>query len=647
MSDYTNSPLDGRPIMMMRLRYGNEVPGIWERLQKQLIRYKECADEVWFSTGVGIPPIGEHRRLAELIGKHAAELRKHGIIPSLQIQATIGHGDSITAAAGADGKTWGSYVGKNGEKCRYINCFRQEGFLEYIRQMCEFHAQWHPGSVWIDDDLRLDNHSPAMEFCGCYCPHCLSLFSREEGRKYTREELIDACGKEPELQKRWEEFGAKGISTVAEIIVRAFQKYSPETRFGLQHCIDPARKIVFDALAQASGKRIGSRPGGGAYTDHDPYGLIDKGFFLNYQIAEQPGYELLDQICPEIEDCPRTFRCKTTQGLRLESLLYLSLGMDSLSYFIIDPPLETPEWYGEELFKPLAAEAADFREYIRHNTGTVAGGIRICTKRPASQLGLPFVGLPQAAYSAKGCCIQLCKEDAETLSAEKLTEIFKGDVILDGEAAVELEKRKLSALTGGVTASYLNESVSDYPTDDPFNAGLAVIRHTPFSEKRYCFAIPENLSCRVVSRYKDRTGKDFGAATLLVEMPAGNRIALIGYDGYKTEYITSSRVNFLYRVCDWVSHHSLPVLPAQAVQCLQVPRLAVTGELKSVTVINPTISFQKPFELVLRGVPEGQEFAEWHIPSEMPVNVRLRREDGCVTAELPGMMPWGIGWLKL
>ena len=90
MSDYTNSPLDGRPIMMMRLRYGNEVPGIWERLQKQLIRYKECADEVWFSTGVGIPPIGEHSRLAELIGKHAAELRKHGIIPSLQIQATIG-----------------------------------------------------------------------------------------------------------------------------------------------------------------------------------------------------------------------------------------------------------------------------------------------------------------------------------------------------------------------------------------------------------------------------------------------------------------------------------------------------------------------------------------------------------------------------
>ena len=76
---------------------------------------------MWFSTGVGIPLLEKHRKRSKYMAEHAKVLRANGIIPSLQIQATLGHGDDITAAAGAEGKMWGSYVGVNGRTSANIS----------------------------------------------------------------------------------------------------------------------------------------------------------------------------------------------------------------------------------------------------------------------------------------------------------------------------------------------------------------------------------------------------------------------------------------------------------------------------------------------------------------------------------------------
>ena len=119
-----------RPQLIIRLRFGHEEPEIWRRTFQQLAKCREICDEVWFSTGVGIYTLDEHRRLSSLMASHAAELRDVGIIPSLQVQATLGHSDSATEQAGAPGKTWGSYVGRNGEQCRFINCPTQPAFLD-------------------------------------------------------------------------------------------------------------------------------------------------------------------------------------------------------------------------------------------------------------------------------------------------------------------------------------------------------------------------------------------------------------------------------------------------------------------------------------------------------------------------------------
>jgi len=46
--------------------------------------------------------------------------------------------------------------------------------------------------------------------------------------------------------------------------------------------------------------------------------------------------DYIDQCCPEIETCPRSFTCRTGQGLAVETLLHLAQGMNSVSYLIID-----------------------------------------------------------------------------------------------------------------------------------------------------------------------------------------------------------------------------------------------------------------------------------------------------------------------
>lgn len=641
-----------RPLMILRLRAGHEKKEVWDRLYPQLVLAKECCDEVWFSTGIGVPVLDEHRENSALMAGYAEDLRKIGIVPSLQIQATLGHSDAITASAGADGKTWGSYVGVHGEQCQYINCPRQEGFLEYFRELSRIYAQWHPGSVWIDDDLRLYNHSPAPDPWGCYCKDCLAAFSKEEGHDYTREELVEAYGKDPELLERWKDFGVRSLKQVAKIIVETFLEVSPETRFGLQHGHHLERLPTFEALRKYSGSRIGSRPGGGTYGDHDPYTIFDKMLFISHQIVTQPGYDMFGQIAPEIESCPRTFTCKTSHGHRLESLLYLAAGSDSLSYFIMDPLLETPEWYGRELLKPLAEEAACYKDYIRHNSGTFPGGIGVAvdslaTFMPVNSLGLPLIGIPFAAVSPANCGMVITRNAAERYPESELEKLFGSGCILDGYAVEALQQRGLSHLIGNIHVEKVEKSTAEYYTADPLNNGFETRFHSTLFNNRFRFEVPENVEYRALGVYRDVKGGEYGIASLIFTTPAGGRCALLGYEGFHIHYISSDRVRMLNRIADWISDNKLPARSAEPAQIVFVPAVTGEQELRSVTVVNPTIGIQKRFEVILRGVPADRKEFYWCVPAAEPVPLPFVRNGEECHVVLPEILPWGIGWLKI
>jgi len=59
---------------------------------------------------------------------------------------------------------------------------------EYQRQCYAALAGSRPDFIWADDDVRLENHAPAIQMA-CFCDLCLAEYGAQCGRTWTREEL--------------------------------------------------------------------------------------------------------------------------------------------------------------------------------------------------------------------------------------------------------------------------------------------------------------------------------------------------------------------------------------------------------------------------------------------------------------------------
>ena len=80
----------GFPRLMLRLSPGNtETDARWEETLDIIKRAPGCCDDVWFSTGTGVPHLSWRRERAARIARASSELRAVGIGASLQVQATI------------------------------------------------------------------------------------------------------------------------------------------------------------------------------------------------------------------------------------------------------------------------------------------------------------------------------------------------------------------------------------------------------------------------------------------------------------------------------------------------------------------------------------------------------------------------------
>ncbi|HHU14675.1 MAG: hypothetical protein ACOX7Q_08795 [Kiritimatiellia bacterium] len=393
------------PLMMIRLRAPHTADDAqWAKTRTVLVANRGACDEVWFSTGIGVPTLAWHAAHAERLARYAAELRAAGIVPSLQVQATLGHSDELSALEGTPAKTWGGFTGRGGTECRHCNCPRQPDFLAYVREMSRLYASFKPRSVWIDDDLRVAGHAPGSPWgkvkdgwIGCWCPTCLAAFNAEMKTNWTRETLDAAMAKDTKLFDRWEAFSFAGIAAVARAIAEEFHKVSPTTRLAYQHgdYRNDSLLAVFRALHEATGLPVGSRPGGGAYYDQNPNLQMIKAFGAAYTRKQLGNPDWIDTWCPEVETYPRAFASRTAQGIMNEAFVNLALGMNTVSLLIMDTRYETDAWYGECLLAPLAAERSVLEGYRKHNEGSVPVGLKDATTVSKGKLyEFALVGVP-------------------------------------------------------------------------------------------------------------------------------------------------------------------------------------------------------------------------------------------------------------
>ena len=98
------------PFCALRFGYRFTQPDKWPKMRAALEKNRPAFDEVWFSTGVSFPSLAWHEEHARQCAKAADDLRKLGIIPSIEIQTIIGHGDDLLGSVDCSGQDWGTMV---------------------------------------------------------------------------------------------------------------------------------------------------------------------------------------------------------------------------------------------------------------------------------------------------------------------------------------------------------------------------------------------------------------------------------------------------------------------------------------------------------------------------------------------------------
>ena len=380
---------DDLPLYSIRFSSEQTRPDFWPQTLDVFRRHPGVMDEVWFSTGVRYPVMDWHRRNAAEQTAAAADLRKLGVTPSLQVQVTLGHGIVKGVPDQWAGKTWTGFVGHAGGECACSACPTDERFIRYIVDSTALYAAYKPAWVWIDDDFRTIGHGPEAKWkynqdlrdYGCWCDRCLGLFNSQEGSCCSRQELYEKMGSDPALADRWDAFSLGSLAKVAERIAARFHELSPETRFGLQHCphLTNHQGLIFKALYRATGNQgVGSRPGGGWYQDHTFYGQIQKAYFEVRQKNIIGNIPEITLYTPEIETYPRVFSSRSGRSMVIEALAALTMGMDTLSLYFFDcrpPNCESVDFYERRFVEPLAKAEPMLRAFRRWTKGAQPSGL--------------------------------------------------------------------------------------------------------------------------------------------------------------------------------------------------------------------------------------------------------------------------------
>lgn len=372
------------PVLQFRLESDHTSSDeAWARTYAMLRKAPELCDEIWFGTGFGMPRLDTHRANAERIRRAMEDVRRLGWSPALQIQATIGHGGPFTEGKDYSGRDWTGWTGSTGREDKCCNCPRDPRFLRYMREMSRIYAELHPASVWIDDDLRIDNHYPASRSSldGCWCDGCIAAFNAETGGKWTRQTLEKAARKDAKLRVAYEEFAIRSVAAVARAIGEEFHAVSPETMLSLQHCIEATRTIaaIIRALNEASGKGVGYRPGGGrigrgAYYDKNPNDQLLKAVYSAWSRKNNAGFGDVALWTTEIACFPRTYGTKSAQATIMEAFTGLVYGMDAVSALVLNYGMEDEDLYFRFRVKPMADAAKTLRAYAKSCEGSVPVG---------------------------------------------------------------------------------------------------------------------------------------------------------------------------------------------------------------------------------------------------------------------------------
>ena len=656
------APMTSRPLISMRLWEQHLKPALLAEHLALLQRRRGACDGVWFASEYGFPPLAFHQDCASRMAQAAARVRTAGISASLQISNTIGHG-SCHQSLDFRGFAWPPMMAVDGTVTPYCACPREPAFHAYLDALTRAYCAWQPDRLWIDDDLRMHNHHPVAY--GCFCDRCLTEFNAATGQAWTRNALGAAINEQNDLDVRaaWLHFSRASQAGVARTVARAAIAVAPACRLGVQHSDQavggyngPDWEPVFRVLQEVSGRAVGSRPGGGFYTDHRPREMLDKALFTGLQNARLPdGIEISSYEC---ENLPGTVTGKSARGTALECTLALAHGCNSLSFTPLMFAHESTEWH-ERMLTEIAAWRPFWSHYVAANEHTTGTGIELVLSRrhalrrlnpgepPFAWAQCDFGSFPQLATLGLPLCWNgqtpaalLCASAAWGVDASELRALLARGLLIDGEAVEVLAQRGLAQVLG-LRPEPVGVEWGDIAfTDDPLNAGYAGQRITCGG---FLFGTARSFEllrgkARSLARYARFDGTLGGMETAAVEFPDGGRLVVFGW-GLANPTVTAGRRHQILAAANWAAHGRWPVTLDTPSQVVVVPRVDARGRLATVLLMNVSLDPTPPLTLSLHQ-PTAAEAWTWRRPFDPDVVLAAG-----ATLSLPPLAPWSVGVL--
>lgn len=604
---------DGFRSMIRLWMAHHEDEALNSSLMDAFAKYPDCCDEVWFEFDC-IP--GESKasmdEKAEKLKAAAERMRAAGIVVSTQVVA-IGHPQGEPAfpndpeSLKKNRYGYRPVVSNTGYAATTQTCPRDTAFANFhARVYAHYCGAVKPYAVYIDDDLRVVSHNPAPVIC--FCDECLKLFGERTGTGWTRASLTKALEDNVPagIRKEWVKFSAEGLAQYARTVSRAVHEVTPETRMGYQDVAFHEMlfenwdwKPLLDAMREETGLEPVVRPGHGYYNDWTPRDMFSKAYGISRQIHRMPDY--VSSFSPEIEGYLHKSTGKSPQGLCTETMLYLGIGANSMSYAIICGNNEPMEWYADNYFRYLDMYHDLFKGFVAFNKESHPAGI--------------------------GSYVSPNQIDRDVHTFDQISSSPHGSEIV-GLAPLGVPFTPESPWCTATTLDgYAIDGMLEAEIDSLVNAGGVVMTKAAWDKFE---------SRGHASGLREIPGTGF-------ETPSGTRIAVLANFG--TDWTGAER-NHILDIFDWVSGDKVSARIMSSVQANVIPRVTDDGRLRSLVYVNTCITDQENVELRLRNCPDGARFV-WHSAREGAVGLTATEKDGDIFVTVPYVKAWDAGWMSV
>ncbi len=190
-----------------------------------------------------MPDSLEHTlKIKDVISYAGDRLREAGISYQLNYQNLFGSVDgNCDHTKHLD---WECYTDEFGKVSKGVGCMIGEKFRKLAGEKLRIWSETKPDVIWIDDDMRLHNHTrnpyngtggTGTDF-GCFCDKHIAEFNKRFGCNFDRESLHKAVldrGGASETGKNWRKFCGECYEDTASWIEKTVHEVSPDTRVGI------------------------------------------------------------------------------------------------------------------------------------------------------------------------------------------------------------------------------------------------------------------------------------------------------------------------------------------------------------------------------------------------------------------------------